>query len=135
MLQHKQGVDYEGKIKNALKERMNTVEYKQKDISERIIVELSSAGLFASLKPSEINNLVNRIVAHHPIEADYEIVKMECLDGLSKLYKDKQQKRKVTVQIPLLLAIREQAQKKKKHPYEDLKEKEYIKDPLMEFYG
>lgn len=134
MFQYKQGVDYEGKIRNALKERMNTVQYRQKDISERIIVELSSAGLFAALNPNDINNLVKSIVERHPIDAEYEIVKMECLDGLSSLYKDKQRKKKVPVTLLPLLVIQEQAQKKKEHPYEGLKAKQYIKDSIIDFY-
>jgi hypothetical protein len=134
MLQHKQGVDYEGKVRSALKERIDTVEYKQKDISERIAVELATAGLFSALMPSEIQITVKNIVDRNPIDTDYDDLKMECLGVLSKRYKEKQQK--VIEQAPAatLLAIYEQALKKKEHPYEVLKAKHYIKDPLVEFF-
>ncbi|WP_072727684.1 ATP-binding protein [Paenibacillus sp. NAIST15-1] len=134
MLQHKQGIEYEGKVRNALKERINTVEYKQKDISERIAVELAAAGLFSSLKSSEIQIIVKKIVERNPIDTNYDLLKMECLEELSKCCKEMQHKVKVKVPLLPLLNIYEQALKKKEHPYEVLKAKYYIKDPLVEFF-
>lgn len=134
MLQHKQGADYEGKVRSAFRERINTIEYKQKDISERIAVEFAAAGLFPSLKPSEIQSIVKKIIDRNPIATDYDDLKMECLEGLSKYYKEKQQKVKEQLPVTPLLVVYEQALKKKEHPYEVLKAKQYIKDPLVEFF-
>lgn len=45
MINHKQNTEYEGKIKAAMKERQNTLQYKRQDTIESLSIEVASLGI------------------------------------------------------------------------------------------
>lgn len=138
MINHKQNTEYEGKIKVAMKERQNTLQYKRQDTIESLSIEVASLGIFDALDANDIRKLITKVVENKPIDSDYNTLKLEsiqqaiALNGKKKEQKSKNSIRSVNL-LPLL-KLREQALLKKKHSYELLKVNGYVKNPLEEFY-
>ncbi|HGH0916053.1 TPA: ATP-binding protein [Bacillus cereus] len=138
MINHKQNTEYEGKIKAAMKERQNTLQYRRQDTIESLSVEVASLGIFDALNANDIRKLITKVVENKPIDSDYNTLKLEsiqqviALNGKKKEQKSKNSVRNVNL-LPLL-KLREQALLKKKHSYELLKVNGYVKNPLEEFY-
>lgn len=138
MINHKQNTEYEGKIKAAMKERQNTLQYKRQDTIESLSVEFASLGIFDALDANDIRKLITKVVENKPIDSDYNTLKLEsiqqviALNGKKKEQKSKNSIRNVNL-LPLL-KLREQALLKKKHSYELLTVNGYVKNPLEEFY-
>ncbi|MGR5940581.1 ATP-binding protein [Bacillus pacificus] len=138
MINHKQNTEYEGKIKVAMKERQNTLQYKRQDTIESLSIEVASLGIFDALDANDIRKLITKVVENKPIDSDYNTLKLEsiqqviALNGRKKEQKSKNSIRNVNL-LPLL-KLREQALLKKKHSYELLKVNGYVKNPLEEFY-
>ncbi|MGA5662671.1 ATP-binding protein [Bacillus bombysepticus] len=131
MINHKQNTEYEGKIKAAMKERQNTLQYKRKDIVEGLSVEVAALGIFDMLNVNEIKKLVGKITNNRPIDSDYNNLKFEVIKyamNLNQTKKEKQKmhKEKVNELLPLM-AIRKKALEMNQHPYEFLKQKGFIK--------
>ncbi|MDG0963270.1 ATP-binding protein, partial [Bacillus paranthracis] len=122
MINHKQNTEYEGKIKAAMKERQNTLQYKRQDTIESLSVEFASLGIFDALDANDIRKLITKVVENKPIDSDYNTLKLEsiqqviALNGKKKEQKSKNSIRNVNL-LPLL-KLREQALLKKKHSYE-----------------
>ncbi|HDR8304972.1 TPA: ATP-binding protein [Bacillus cereus] len=138
MINHKQNTEYEGKIKAAMKERQNTLQYKRQDTIESLSVEFASLGIFDALDANDIRKLITKVVENKPIDSDYNTLKLESIQQVLVLNeKKKEQKSKNSIKnvnlLPLLKS-REQALLKKKHSYELLKVNGYVKNPLEEFY-
>lgn len=138
MINHKQNTEYEGKIKEAMKERQNTLQYKRQDMIESLSVEVASLGIFDALSANDIRKLITKIVENKPIDSDYNTLKLESIQQVLVLNeKKKEQKFKNgirNVKLLPLLKSREQAIQKKKHSYELLEANGYMKNPLEEFY-
>ncbi|MFA2811724.1 ATP-binding protein [Bacillus mycoides] len=138
MINHRQNTEYEGKIKAAMKERQNTLQYKRQDTIGILSVEVASLGIFDALNASDIRKLITKVVENKPIDSDYNILKLESIQQVMALNeKKKEQKSKKlikNVDLLPLLKLREQALQKKKHSYELLKVNGYVKNPLEEFY-
>ncbi len=138
MINHKQNTEYEGKIKVAMKERQNTLQYKRQDTIESLSIEVASLGIFDALDANDIRKFITKVVENKPIDSDYNTLKLEsiqqvvALNGKKKEQKSKNSIRNVNL-LPLL-KLREQALLKKKHSYELLKVNGYVKNPLEEFY-
>src|SRR5699024_2976351 len=62
MLNHKRETEMEGRIREAFKERQNTIEYTRRDRIENLSVEVGSLGSFNSLKEKHIKKIVENIV-------------------------------------------------------------------------
>lgn len=138
MLNHKRNTEITGRIQEAFKERQNTIDFKRQNTVESLVVELCSLGIFDALKEAAIKKLVQGIVEMQPLETDYNILKAEALqEALTLNQRKKEQRNKPRAKIAdilPLLAIRQKALDKQKHPYELLKASGYIKNPLEEFY-
>ncbi len=137
MINHKKNTEYEGRIKEAMKERKNTVQYKRQDTIENLIVEVVSIGIFDALSSKEIHKVVGKIVEKSAIDTDYNMLKSQAIKELMELnqkVKEQKEKQVPTTKILPLLALRERALKQKKHSYELLLSQGYIKNPLQEFY-
>ncbi|HFK1427618.1 MULTISPECIES: ATP-binding protein [Bacillus cereus group] len=138
MINHKQNTEYEGKIKAAMKERQNTLQYKRQDTIESLSIEVASLGIFDALDANDIRKLIIKVVENKPIDSDYNTLKLESIQQVLVLNeKKKEQKSKNSIRnvklLPLLKS-REQAIQKKKHSYELLAANGYMKNPLEEFY-
>lgn len=136
MINHKKNVEYEGKVKEAMTERQNTLQYKRLEISENLSYEIASLGIFDSLNPSDIRKLVSNVVDSQPIESEYNNLKLEAIQNAMTLnQKKKEQKLNPTsksVLLPLLM-LRAKALDRKQHPHELLKVNGYVKPFLEEF--
>lgn len=128
MINHKKHTEYEGRIKDAMKERQNIVE----GLSE----EVAAIGIFDALTSSDIVKATKKIVDESPIDTDYNTLKAQVIPALIELnqkVKEKKKRADTSNRVLPLLDIREQALKQKKHPYDLLIKKEYIKNPIEEF--
>lgn len=137
MQSHKQSTEYEGRVKEAMKERQNTLAYKRQDLIEGLSGEVAAIGIFDALTSSEIMKATKKVVENFPIETDSNTLKAQLIPNLIEL-NEKAKEKKVKVvsanKILPLLDIRECALKQKKHPYEGLVKNNYIKNPFIEFY-
>lgn len=136
MNNHKKNTEYEGKIKEAMKERQNTLQYKRIEITENLSYEIASLGIFDNLNPNDIRKLVSKVIDNQPIESEYNNLKLEAIQYAMTLnQRKKEQKVKSTPNEELLplLRLRAKAKERKKHPYEILKVNGYIKSYLEEF--
>lgn len=138
MMIHKQNNEYDGKIKEAMKERQNTLQYKRQNTIESLSVEVATLGIFDVLSTSDIKKLVTKVVQNGPIETEYNSLKLDCIQQLLALneQKKKQKNKKIvknTNLLPLLM-FQEQASQKKINTYEVLKMNGFVKNPIEEFY-
>lgn len=137
MQNHKQSTEYEGRIKEAMKERKNTLTYKRQELIESLGEEVAAIGIFDALTSSEIIKVTKQIVENMPIETDYNVLKAQLIPQLIELNqkaKEKKQRIVTSNKVLPLLDARERALKQKKHPYEVLIKDNYIKNPVKEFY-
>lgn len=130
MMNHKRETQYEGKVKAAMKERQNTIAYKQQEMIESLSMEVAAIGIFDSLSSSDILKATRKIIANLPTDITSNNVKASLIEYLMKLNEQmkekKEQKSSSNLVLPML-SLREQALKQSKHPYELLKEKGYVK--------
>lgn len=137
MINHKQNSEYEGKIKEAMKERQNTLGYKRQDTIESLTVEVASLGIFDNLEMSDIKRIVVKIVENNPVDTDLNVLKTDSIQQAitfnQKKKMNKEPRMKKGELLPLI-KLRSTAIKNKQHTYELLKENGYIKNPLQAFY-
>ncbi|GLC89707.1 ATP-binding protein [Lysinibacillus piscis] len=139
MMNHKQNTAYEGRIKAAMKERQNTLEFKRQDLIEKLSVEVMTMGIFDELSVIEVQKLIRRVVNNYPFEIDYSVLKLEVVKQLISLNSEKKENQakniKVEPKLLPLLTIREQALKRQMSPYTLFEENGYVKNGLNEFYS
>lgn len=137
MINHKQNIEYEGKIKEAMKERQNTLGYKRQDTIESLTLEVALLGIFENLGTNDIKQIITKIVETNPIDTDFNVLKTDSIQ--QAITRNQQKKLKKESKMPKgellpLLTLRKAAIEKKQHPYELLKLKGFIKSPLQEYY-
>ncbi|MEB6550965.1 ATP-binding protein [Heyndrickxia sporothermodurans] len=138
MQNHKKNTEYEGRVKAAMKERQNTLGYKRQDMIESLSVEIAAIGIFDALSSREMRKVVEKIVKGSAIDVDYNGLKLQVIQELMELNKkakDRKDKPTPSEHTLPLLELRKLALKQKKHTYELLASKRYIKDTLTEFYN
>ncbi|MGE7114172.1 ATP-binding protein [Lysinibacillus sp. NPDC047702] len=129
MMNHKRNMQYEGKVKAAMKERQNTLAYKQQEMIESLSVEVVAMGIFSNISIKEVQAITRKIIEGYPIGTDYSVYKLSVVEELLKVSKINQSNNiEVNERILLLLKIRKNAINQKLHPYELLKKKGYIKN-------
>lgn len=137
MQNHKQNTEYEGRVKAAMKERQNTLEYKRQDMIESLSEEVAAIGIFEVLSSREMQKVVEKIVKESAIDVDYNGLKLQIIQALMEMnQKAKERKGKLVPSTNLLplIELRERALKQKKHSYDLLLAQGYIKNTLREFY-
>lgn len=137
MQNHKQNTVYEGRVKAAMKERRNTLEYKRHDMIENLNIDIVSIGIFDELSTREIQKLVDKVVKASAIDIDYNTIKLQVIQELvilNQKAKEWKEKPNSSKKLLPLLDVRERALKQKKHSYELLVSHGYIKNTLQEFY-
>ncbi|QEY21659.1 ATP-binding protein [Psychrobacillus sp. AK 1817] len=138
MINHKHDTVLEGKIRKGFAERQNTLDYKRRDMTENLSVEISALGIFDSLNVNDIRTLITKIVENNPINMEFNLLKTDAIQQAITLNQQKKMKKEPRVkklQLLPLLALRTKALEKKNHPYEALQRAGYIKNPLNEFYS
>lgn len=129
MQNHKQSNQYEGRIKQAMKERKNTLAYKHQELIEGLSEEVAAIGIFYVLTSGDIKEATKKLVENSPIEIDYNLLKAQLIPNLIQL-NEKVKEKKVKVvpsdKVVPLLDARERALKEK-NLYEILKANGYIK--------
>lgn len=137
MINHKQNTEYEGKVKEAMKERQNTLGYKRQDMIESLLVDVASLGIFDNLELSDIKRIIIKNVENNPIDTDLNVLKTNSIQQAITINQQKKENKESKMQkgelLPLL-TLRTAAIEKKQHPYDLLKLKGFIKSPLQEFY-
>ncbi|WP_435799589.1 ATP-binding protein [Peribacillus asahii] len=137
MMNHKKGVEYEGKVKNAMRDRLNSLEYKRKDKLESLRVELTALGIFNALNANDIKKIVEKVVNENPIDINENelkrIVIQKAMD-LNQIRLNKEEKKEKSRGNTSLVSIQASSLKNKVHPYEALKRNSFICNPLIEFY-
>ncbi|MGJ7922802.1 hypothetical protein [Neobacillus sp. LXY-4] len=129
MMNHKRNTQYEGKIKAAMKERQDSLEFKRQDMFENLVVEVTTLGIFDAISAKEISKVINKIVQTNTIELEYNALKLQVIQMLLELNQREKNKEVVKLnKILPLLDLRNGALKQKKHPYESLLDKGYIKN-------
>ncbi|MEC1158165.1 ATP-binding protein [Cytobacillus horneckiae] len=138
MINHKRNTEYESKVKAAMKERQNTLEYKRQEMVESLSVEVAALGIFNSLNIEDIRNLTTKIVEGNSVDTKYNDLKLKIVQKAIELNQRKEHQVKLkdnhNDKILPLKAIKKNAESKKVHSYEILKSSRYIKCPLIEFY-
>lgn len=131
MMNHKRNTQYEGKVKAAMKERQNTVAYKQQEMIESLSMEVAAIGIFESLTSNEIVQATKKIIENAPINTDENVLKAQLIQFLIEMNgkaKEKKKHKSTSNQVVLpLLDLRERALKQKEHPYVLLKKQSFIK--------
>lgn len=138
MQNHKQNTAYEGRIKLAMKERQNTVIHKKKELVEGLSLEIAAIGIFDSLTSKEIFEETKKVIELAPIDTDENIIKAQIIPLLIELNqkeKEKTEKLIKSSKVLPLLDLRDKAIKQKNHPYVLMKESNYIKNTMSEFYS
>ncbi|WP_342545384.1 ATP-binding protein [Lysinibacillus sp. FSL K6-4013] len=134
MMNHKRNVQYEGKVKAAMKERQNTLEYKRLDLIESLTLEISAIGIFDNLTIEKIRKTVNKHVSQTPASIEESKIKSEIIAALIQMNSEVINKPAVvSVNLLPLLKLREKSLKDKNHVYFALLKEGYIKNPQEEF--
>ena len=137
MINHKKNITYEGRVKAAMKERLNTLEYKREDKIKNLCIELTALGIFTALNPKDIRKIVIDVVDNNPSDVKENEIKLEIIQRAmemnQKKYNETPNKECKGSKLSLLV-IRDTALKNKKHPYDYLDKNGYISNPLIEFY-
>lgn len=131
MQSHKQNTEYEGRIKEAMKERKNTLAYKRQELIAGLSEEVAAIGIFDVLTPRDIKEATKKLVENSPIETDYNLLKTLLIPNLIELNEKAKVKKVQAVpsnKVLPLLDARGKALKQKKHVYEILKNNGYIKN-------
>ncbi len=89
MINHKKNTEYEGKVKEAMTERQNTLQYRRLEITKNLSYEIASLGIFDTLNPNDIRKLVSKVVDNQPIESEYNNLKLEAIQNAMTLNQKK----------------------------------------------
>ncbi|TKI46657.1 ATP-binding protein [Lysinibacillus tabacifolii] len=136
MMNHKRDTLYEGKLKAAMKERQNTLAYKQQEMIESLSMEVAAIGIFDSLSSNEILKSTEKIVKTATINMDESTLKVQLISFLIEM-NDKKKEKKIcisTKKILPLLDLRNQAIRRNNHPYDLLIKNKYIKQAMGELF-
>ncbi len=136
MLNHRKDLELTGKVQELFKERKNTIELKRRDTVENLVMDLTSIGIFDALDNIKLKKLIEKIVDKEPVDADYNAIKAIAIKQAMELNeKEKKDVNKGEKEIKQdgLIDIYDKARANNEHPYERLKARGYIKDPVEEF--
>lgn len=136
VINYREGIELAGAIKEKFNERKKSVELKKKSNIESLILDLNGMGIFDNLSTADINKICENIVNKSYADEEYSSQKLRAVQKaleLNETLKENKNRKKRYENNEGLISIYEEAKKQKKHPYELLKEKGFIKNPLEEF--
>lgn len=135
-MNYKEDMELSGLIKEKFNERKKSLEFKKKSNVENLILDLTGMGIFDNLGTADIKKICDDIVDKTYIDEEYSSQKLRAVKKaveLNETLKRNNGRKKKNEANEGLILIYEIAKKQKKHPYELLKEKGFIKNPLEEF--
>jgi len=135
-MNYKRNIELAGIIEESFKERKNSIELKKRNTVENLVIDLTSMDLFDNLSTLDIQKVCEKIVDKSTIDEEYNSQKLEAVKKamtLNETLKENRNRKKDCEINEGLVWIYEAAKKQKIHPYELLKEKGFIKNPLNEF--
>lgn len=135
-MNYKEDMEFAGAIKEKFNERKKSIELKKKSTIENLILDLTGMGIFDNLSTTDIKKICENIVDKSYVDEEYSSQKLRAVKKaveLNETLKENKNRKKRYENNEGLISIYEEAQKQKKHPYELLKEKGFIKNPLEEF--
>lgn len=133
---HKSTLELSGRIEGLFKERKKTNELIRNSVVENLVLDITTIDIFVNLNISEIKKICESIVKKNSVDEDYSSLKVMAIKKAMEL----DEKNKITMNGPKK-KLKEQdvvflfdiAKERKVHPYDILKEKGYIKNPMEEF--
>ena len=135
MMNHRRNTQYEGKVKAAMKERQNTLEYKRKDMIEGLNEEIAAIGIFTKITSRRIQQITKEIVESSPSNEEYNSIKSKIISVLIRLNEESKIHGKIPEQISSsLIYLRDKAIKNEINPYELFEKKGVIKKALVELF-
>lgn len=136
-IKHKSNLQLSGKIKELAKNEEKLFELKRNNVSENLIIDMNTLGIFDEITDNELENIIRKIVDKFGIDDDYNIIKSSVIKNLMNFNEKKKDNKNninnVSYEKKDLRNIHELARKKKLHVYEVLKQMGYIKNPIEEF--
>lgn len=135
MMNHKRNTQYEGRVKTAMKERIESIEYKRQDMIESLALDIIALGIFNKVSNKVIYREAKRILENTSLESNLDDLKYKLVQKLMKLDEEKEDlKQRNTTKNGLLLEINKIAKKQRQHPYELLNQQGYIINPIYELF-
>jgi hypothetical protein len=119
MMNHKRNTQYEGKVKAAMKERQNTIAYKQQEMIQSLSMDVATIGIFDSLSSNEIVKATKKVIEDAPTGTDGNAHKAQLIPLLIEMNEKAKEKKKqmdTLNRVLPLLNLRERALRQKKHP-------------------
>lgn len=135
-MNYKNNIELAGIIEESFKERKKSIEMKKRDTVERLVLDLTLMDMFDNLSNLDIQKICEKIVDKASINEEYSSQKLEAVKKAMELNETLRQNKNRKKECEVnegLVCIYEVAKKQKVHPYELLKEKGFIKNPLDEF--
>lgn len=139
----KRRTDLRGKIQDLAKQQQVIRDSQGNDLKEAVLSDLRSMKMFDVLKYDELQNIVENAIKIVGIELGLVAVEHEALKiamekinevNIRKNRRIEQTNTNEKLLVDDLRHIYKEAQKEKKHVYEFLKQRKYIKNPHEEFY-
>ena len=132
MQNHKQNTAYEGRIKAAMKERQNSLEFKRRDLIENITVELATLNIFENIPTDGLKKTIKESINNMAINEDEQEIKLKILQELMKLNEEIYKTKLLKDRVPnsdtlILLSLRKKALEQKVSVYEVFGDYGYIK--------
>lgn len=133
---HKSTLELSGRIEELFKERKKTNELIRNSVVENLVLDITTIDIFANLNISEFKKVCESIVKKNSVNEDYSSLKVMAIKKAMEL----DEKNKNTTNSPKkklkeqdVLFLFDIAKDRKVHPYDILKKKGYIKNPMEEF--
>jgi hypothetical protein len=129
-------IELAGLIEDSFRERKKDIELKRKSIIESLIIDLTGMDIFNNLVITDLRKICEKVVKNSSVNEEYSNQKMEVLKEamvLNEKMKLKQENKPKEKLSDGLISIYELSRARKIHPYELLKKKGFIKNPVDEF--
>ncbi len=133
---YKGNIELSGLIKESFKERKKSIELKKRSTVENLILDLTGMDIFDELSVENVKKVCEKVVEKSLIDEEYNSQKLQALKKameLNETLKTNRNRKKSFEMKEGLIGIYEAAKEQNVHPYELLKEKGFIKNPLDEF--
>ena len=124
------------RVQEKIRQRKEELEDVRSKVNDNLFIEFSTSGLFTSIKPDTMREIIDSTVSNSDVNLDYDDLKdltMELLQAEKKRLKKPKNDNVVSMEKQSLLVIFDKSVKDKQHPYDGFKKCDFIKDPLIEF--
>ncbi|MFL0164765.1 ATP-binding protein [Candidatus Clostridium helianthi] len=135
-INYKGNIELSGLIKESFKERKKSIELKKRSTVENLILDLAAMNIFDELSVEDIKKVCEKVVEKSLIDEEYNSQKLQVLKKameLNETLKTNISRKKSFEMKEGLIGIYEASKEQNVHPYELLKEKGFIKNPIEEF--